>query len=564
MSGVSGFFSISMSMAYKVIARKFRPQTFEEVVGQTHVTRTLVNSIRDGRIAHAFLFAGERGVGKTSIARILAKALNCHTGRTDRPCGTCPSCQEIAAGTSIDVHEIDGASNRGVDDIRALRENVRYLPTRDRYKIFIIDEVHMLTDQAFNALLKTLEEPPPHVVFILATTEPQKIPDTIISRCLRFDFRRIPIKDIITHLEHISRQEKIEVSKQGLYLIAREAEGSMRDAQSILERAVSYCGMKIQESDLQEMLGHVDRRQLFTILDGLVAGDPHACITGLARLYEAGIDLKRCYYAFLELLRDLLMIKTLPAQAGLVEASDEDLRQLQHVADRISAEGLQRCFRLWFAAENDVVRSASPKTALEVCLLEMLQVKDSVPVDELILRIEQLQGQMEKKQTFNQGGAGQHGSSTVSCQQVTTPFRHSQQVTSAPEPPRSGEVSPESLLAFIAQKDYKFSTYFQQASVTVSSEGTVTVQFPPNNIFFDHIKDPESERKLRALCQEYLGRSVNLVVRAQPDREKKNDKDRCSPEQMRKQHEQQVLHNPVIQNVLKMFNGKIVAIHTAE
>lgn len=544
-------------MAYKVIARKFRPQTFEEVVGQAHVTRTLVNSICEGRIAHAFLFAGERGVGKTSIARILAKALNCHTGMTDRPCGSCPSCLEIAAGNSIDVHEIDGASNRGVDDIRALRENVRYLPTRDRYKIFIIDEVHMLTDQAFNALLKTLEEPPPHVVFILATTEPQKIPDTIISRCLRFDFRRIPTKDIIEHLEHIARQEKIEVSKHGLYLIAREAEGSMRDAQSILERAVSYCGMRIQDNDLQEMLGHIDRRQLFTMLEGLVAGDPRACIAGLARLYEAGVDLKRCYYAFLELLRDLLMIKTLPAQSGLVEASDEDLRQLREVADRISAEGLQRCFRLWFSAESDVVRSASPKTALEVCLLEMVQVKDSVPVDELISRIEQLQRQMEKAQTFSQVAA-------EPPQQAAPSVRDTRQVKPTPEPPRSGETSSGSLLAFIAEKDPKFSLYFQQATVKVSSEGTVTVQFPPGNFFLDYVKEPETERKLRDLCQEYLGRSVKVVLQAQPDSEKKNGQERRSPEQMKKHREQQVLHNPVIQNVLKTFNGKIVAIHTAK
>jgi len=551
-SGVSGFFRNPLYlMAYKVIARKFRPQTFEEVIGQPHVTRTLVNSIRESRIAHAFLFAGERGVGKTSVARILAKALNCHQGMSERPCGTCSSCSEIAAGTSIDVHEIDGASNRGVDDIRALRENVRYHPTRDRYKVFIIDEVHMLTDQAFNALLKTLEEPPPYVVFILATTEPQKIPDTIISRCLRFDFRRIPLQEIVAHLDAIAQQENLTISRHSLYLVAREAEGSMRDAQSILERAVAYCGTTIDDATLQEMLGHIDRRQLFSLLEGLIAGSPQECIAGLSRLYEAGVDLHRCYYAFLELLRDALMLKTVPDQPGLVEASDEDVRLLRDAVDRISGEGLQRCVRFWLAAEPEVTRSANPKTALEICLLEMLQVKDSVPLDELLERIEQLQRQIEQK--------------TPAPVRSAPHVQHSLPADAAPpERMAMSEGSVDALLDFIARKDSKLGRYLRQTQVSVSDDGMVRIAFPVGNFIIEELfKEPETEQTLRDLCQLFFQQQVNIVLQPQAHQEKKKTADSASPEQVRKKNEQKVLQNPVIQNVLKTFNGKIVAIHTS-
>ena len=229
-------------MSYLVLARKKRPQVFEDVIGQRPITQTLQNAIAQKRVAHAFLFTGPRGVGKTSTARILAKALNCEKGPQMNPCNQCPACKEISEGNSIDVIEIDGASNRGIDEVRELRENVRYTPAKSRYKIFIIDEVHMLTLPAFNALLKTLEEPPPHIVFIFATTEPHKIPATILSRCQRYDFKRIPSGEIVQHLRRIVDEEKIEVSQRALSTLARESEGSMRDAQSLLDRLISYGG----------------------------------------------------------------------------------------------------------------------------------------------------------------------------------------------------------------------------------------------------------------------------------------------------------------------------------
>ncbi|MEJ2726317.1 MAG: DNA polymerase III subunit gamma/tau, partial [Deltaproteobacteria bacterium] len=242
-------------MAYEVLARKWRPQVFQDVVGQEHVTRTLINAIKAGRLAHGYLFSGARGVGKTSVARILAKAINCVGGEPGVPCNKCRSCLEITSGSSVDVQEIDGASNRGIDEIRELRENIKYMPSSSRFRVYIIDEVHMLTLPAFNALLKTLEEPPPHVKFIFATTEPHKVPVTILSRCQKFDFKRISFGQIIQQLEKIAAQEEIGISKSGLTLLARAADGSMRDAESLLDQVVSFTGPKVEDRQITEILG---------------------------------------------------------------------------------------------------------------------------------------------------------------------------------------------------------------------------------------------------------------------------------------------------------------------
>jgi len=241
-------------MSYLVLARKWRPQLFEEVIGQRHITHTLQNAISQKRVAHAFLFTGARGVGKTSSARILAKALNCERGLRPNPCNECTTCQEITHGISMDVIEIDGASNRGIDEIRELRENVRYTPAKSRYKIYIIDEVHMLTKEAFNALLKTLEEPPPHIIFIFATTEPHKIPATILSRCQRYDFKRIPLREVVGSLKRIVEEERIQISQRGLLSIAQESEGSLRDAESLLDQVIAYAGKEIHDEDIEEAL----------------------------------------------------------------------------------------------------------------------------------------------------------------------------------------------------------------------------------------------------------------------------------------------------------------------
>ncbi len=275
-------------MSYEVFARKYRPQTFDDLVGQTHVSRTLKNAVAQNRLAHAYLFVGPRGIGKTSTARILAKSLNCVKGPTVTPCGVCDNCREIAAGNSLDVIEIDGASNRGIDDVRELRDNVRYAPAKSRLKIYIIDEVHMLTKEAFNALLKTLEEPPPHVKFIFATTEPDKVLPTILSRCQRFDLHRIPANLIAQHLQFIAGKEKITLEPAAAHAIARGAEGGLRDAESMLDQLVAFCGEKISESDVLNVFGFTSGQTVIDLTGRILRGETQAAIDLLHQQSESG------------------------------------------------------------------------------------------------------------------------------------------------------------------------------------------------------------------------------------------------------------------------------------
>jgi len=281
-------------MSYQVLARKYRPMRFEEVIGQQHVTQTLQNALASKRIHHAYLFTGARGIGKTTVARILAKALNCEK-KVDKinPCNQCETCQEILEGKSLDVQEIDGASNTGVDDVRQIREQTKYLPAKGDYKVYIIDEVHMLSTQAFNALLKTLEEPPPHVIFIFATTEAQKIPATILSRCQRYDFKRIPVKELIASLETIAKTEQVTCDADALHLIAHEAAGSLRDAQSLFDQAIAYAGSKVTYKNLKEMFGFLDRSQLATLLKSILEKDKKGALEQLNLFYQTGADLNR-------------------------------------------------------------------------------------------------------------------------------------------------------------------------------------------------------------------------------------------------------------------------------
>ena len=296
----------STGMGYEVLARKWRPQQFDDVVGQEHVTRTLRNAIEANRIAHAYLFVGPRGIGKTSLARIFAKALNCQTGMTPTPCDQCDSCREITAGTGLDVLEIDGASNNGVDQVRDLRETVKYAPAHSRFKIYIIDEVHMLSAAAFNALLKTLEEPPPHVKFLFATTEVDKILATIISRCQRFDLRRIPLAGIMDRLRHIASAEKVVVDEDALSAIARGSEGGLRDAESALDQLIAFKGERIGEADVLSVFGLVSRDLLERLVEGVLRGDIPTLMRLVAELDAAGKDFQRLLVDVLYLFRDLL------------------------------------------------------------------------------------------------------------------------------------------------------------------------------------------------------------------------------------------------------------------
>ncbi len=389
-------------MSYQVIARKWRPQAFEEVTGQEHITRTLRNAVEHERLHHAYLFSGARGVGKTTTARLLAKALNCHKADkpTPHPCAAndptaCPSCKEIAEGRSIDVQEIDAASNTGVENVReAIIGSVAISPARDRYKVFIIDEVHMLSTNAFNALLKTLEEPPPRVVFIMATTESHKLPDTILSRCQQFEFRTIATTKIAERLKLIADAEKIKITDDALREIARAGEGSMRDAQSAFDQVISFSGEKIQAEDVEAALGIAGREMLARVMQGISEAQPEAALMVVDDLVMRGHDLRNFCRDLLAHLRDLLVVKVSGEMAGFLESSASDGKELSRQARDFSESDLIRFFSALTETENSLRTAAHPRYQLEVGLVKLIEMRRLAPLQTLIERLDALEESM--------------------------------------------------------------------------------------------------------------------------------------------------------------------------
>jgi DNA polymerase-3 subunit gamma/tau len=371
-------------MQYQVLARKWRPQSFHELVGQDHVSRTLLNALQSGRVAHAFLFSGPRGSGKTSAARILAKALNCHENKPGEPCGKCVACTEIAAGNCMDVLEIDAASNRGIDEIRELKEKVRYNPARDRNKIFIIDEVHMLTQEAFNALLKTLEEPPPHVVFILATTEYHKIPATILSRCQQHSFRLIKYPLILRRLREISKSEGIEISNSALEQVVFSGGGSMRDAMSALDQVIAFCGNQVRDEDVTALLGLVEPKVLSQAIHAVAKDDLPTLLGIVEDLVESGQDLHNFCRRFSGQLRNLMVLKAGIADPALLGIPESLLPDLREQANLFSREDLLRLFDAFQKIESGLKYSTQVRFQLEMGLIELAHISKLRPLEEII------------------------------------------------------------------------------------------------------------------------------------------------------------------------------------
>jgi DNA polymerase III subunit gamma/tau len=376
-------------MSYQVTARKWRPLVFEDVVGQSHVTSTLRNAIASKRLAHAYIFSGVRGTGKTTTARILAKAINCLSPKDSNPDNECEICREITAGRSLDVIEIDGASNRGVEEIRNLRESVRYTPSRGKYKVYIIDEVHMLTKEAFNALLKTLEEPPEHVIFIFATTEAHKIPMTILSRCQRFDFRRISIEEIAANLRSVAKGEGVTIDEEALMIVAKKGDGSLRDAQSIFDQIRSFCGNTITAGDVLKVLNVVDQELFFRVTDLIKARDAKGGIRLVDEIVKSGYDLREFLGGLSEHLRNLLVILTTET-TELVETSEPYRKRYGEEAKNFRQNDILRLVKLVNELEQSIRWSPQPRFKLEAGLLQMIKLEQSIQIDFLLNQINEL------------------------------------------------------------------------------------------------------------------------------------------------------------------------------
>jgi len=522
------------------------------------VVKTLQNAISSNRIAHAFLFSGQRGVGKTSIARILAKALNCQEGPTPQPCGQCTSCRGIAEGNSIDVLEIDGASNTGVDDIRELRESVKYVPSGNRYKIYIIDEVHMLSNNAFNALLKTLEEPPAHVIFMFATTEPQKIPTTVLSRCQRFDLRRISLEAIVKQLSEITSKENITISEQGLTWLAREAEGSMRDAQSILDRVISYAGKQINDEDIAEVLGIVDKSLLVRTSRAILDKDAKGCLDIVNDLFHFGYDARQFYQAFLEHLRNLIIVKISKNPAQLIELPQNECDLLKEQGKDSEVETLQRLFDIWLKAEDEINRSSLPQIVLEMALLKMVYLKRLLPLDDALAKLDDLEKRLSNGKTANIKGVeykeiqdSGNKSSQLREEIVAMPERSSKE--------GNKNESWEKLLSFTKKEKPMLAAVLKHGYLLHLDERRIELGFASNSVFLESANDSDNKSQFKTICEELFGRKLRVKISSFKEESKIQ-----SPVQLRegengsKSDKKESLEKALINEALTIFNGKIV------
>ncbi len=426
-------------MAYQVIARKYRPQRFADVVGQEHVTQTLTHAVEQNRIAHAYLFCGPRGTGKTTVARIFAMCLNCTGGPKVDFDEADPRCAEIAEGRSLDVFEIDGASNNGVEQVRELRETCKYAPASSKFKIYIIDEVHMLSTAAFNALLKTLEEPPAHVKFMFATTDPEKVLPTILSRCQRFDLRRIPTALIVKHLNHIAGLEKVKIDGEALFAIARGADGGMRDAESALDQLISFCGDKIEEPDVLSMFGLTAQGQLIKLSHAVLAGDIQTALQQLNDLAQHGKDLGRLLADLLNHFRNLLLFQVSRGDLNMMEVSEAEAVALKEQSALASVEGFTRILEVLADAEIRLRDAASKKILVEVTLLKAIEARSAINLDSVLKQLQQLRGE---------SGGGESPAAPVGTRSTASPsFSELKSVAGRnPSPPSPSVASPQPAL----------------------------------------------------------------------------------------------------------------------
>ncbi len=534
-------------MSYEVFARKYRPQTFDDLVGQPHVSRTLKNAVAQNRLAHAYLFVGPRGIGKTSTARILAKSLNCVNGPTATPCGKCDNCREIAGGNSLDVIEIDGASNNSVEDVRQLRENVRYAPAKGRYKIYLIDEVHMLSSAAFNALLKTLEEPPAHVKFIFATTEPQKVLPTILSRCQRFDLHRIPANLIAQHLQFIAGKEEITLEPAAAHAIARGAEGGMRDAESMLDQLVAFCGEKISESDVLNIFGFTAEQTVVDLTGRILRGETPGALELLYKECENGKDMMRLMSDLIVYLRDLLVFKAKPNV--LDEDIDSDLKKsLAAHAELIATDRLLELIDQLAAAESRMKWAPNKKLHFEVAIIRAIQSLGQATLDEVIEKLSELRDgktvaagadRGREESTAQKAGGTEAGYSKASTPRV------------AETSPDANELWQKILTKVPAQKAFVRNS--AAAAHVLGMDGrNFQIGFAPGDKAMMDILGTQANRKfLETLLHESTGKdwSLRLAIKEELPSRQALAWQHSRPENFK--------DDPLIQEAIGLFNAQI-------
>ena len=569
---------------YEVLARKYRPQTFSELTGQEHVSRTLQNAIDSGRVAHAFLFTGARGVGKTSTARILARALNCEQGVSLEPCNACPLCKEIKDGTSTDVFEIDGASNNGVDQVRDLRDSVKYLPSHSRYKIFIIDEVHMLSNQAFNALLKTLEEPPEHVKFIFATTEPHKLPVTILSRCQRLDFKRVTLPKIIGRLREIATAEKVVISDPALALIARKGDGSMRDSITAFDQVLAFCGDTVTDEDVATIIGAVDRQLLADTSAAIFAGDPQGVLEVVKRVDGVGYNLRQFCQELIEHFRNLLVISSVKSPEEILDLAAAELELLRQQAAHLSPLEIQRRLTLLIKADGDMAYASFPRLIIEMALLKAATLEPVIPIQELLEKIRLMETNAVHTPSLPWDAARtapaqeqRRSEAPRTAQPASRPTAVAAAAPAPPTPtaaapaarPSSGHSTWERFVTFAVEKQPAIGSILEHGSPLRQEPGSIEIGFPEGSYFLTHARDSDSIAEIKALITEFAGEDTRVQITAiTPETgaaplslaEKKNS----DHEQRLAELKQEVAAHPVINEALRVFGGAITDIRELE
>ena len=555
-------------MSYLVLARKYRPQTFDQVVNQTHVTQTLINAISMGRVAHAILFTGPRGTGKTTIARILAKAMNCATGPTPTPCNSCRSCREITIGSGNDVYEIDGASNNSVDQVRELRENIKYMPVHSPYKIYIIDEVHMLSTAAFNALLKTLEEPPAHVMFILATTEPHKLPATILSRCQRHDFKRLDTQSVSTHLTMLCEKENITISEDSINLIAREASGSMRDAESLLDQVMVCSEGKIEYAHVLEILGVVDRKLIYEISEAIFNRDITTLLDRLDDIYDRGHDMKRLYAHLLGHFRNMLIVKMGKHIDKLVDLPGNEIDWMHRQVKEVSLGTLNQMMDLFFKEEPTIRYSTQPKLILEMILIRLFQMPPTLSIDELIVKLDRFRQNIKPADPGSVVGPVDHLSGIHA---LSDPMAEEKSSESIPRPEIKhkedtspfatsplGEKKPEEIwqqiTRTVAETHPSLAANLSRCYLKNITDTLITIQVNSNGYTLNTLRRNKNLAILKKVYRDLFGISIDILI----ETDMVENKGKINGGSHEHQKKNEALRHPRISDAIEIFNGKVI------